>query len=436
MQSERGNTTNVRRLTLIFAMASGLFLVSMSPALPAAKPFSTQQPFSKVGHDDWEPSVAADTAGHVYMATTRYGGPNACRGCPDPAIVLRRSSDGGRTWTKPGFICRCRGVEGQHDPVMATDERGRVFMTWMNDFDVQFARSEDFGRTWSRPGSLDGALNFSDKPWIAVSPSGRDVYVFFNVSDPYAVYSHNAGRTWSEPILTTRSGLYFFSGGATVTPDGTVLSSQAAYPQDEDGPISLFVLRSANGGKTWDTVGIDRSRKQPPCPSWAGCTAAYYGAQMAMASDANGRIYVLYNSNKKREGPHRLYLRYSNDSGATWSLPRQVTRTRKQVDHEFPMIVAAGDGDVRIAWMDDRKRPGRRWNVFYRRSTDGGRTWAQRWRLSDRHGGAPYKSARGFRFPYGDYGQLALDGDGDVFAVWGEGPSYEGPGGSWYTRSR
>jgi len=191
-------------------MSTLFCLTLMVPALPAEKTFTTERPFSKVGHDDWEPSVAADSAGHVYMATTRYGGPNACKGCPDPAIVVRRSSDGGRTWSKPDFICRCRGVEGQHDPVMVTDRHGRVFMTWMNDFDVQFGRSDDFGRTWSRPGSLDGALNFSDKPWIAASRSGRDVYVFFNASDPYAVYSHNAGRTWSEPILTTKSGLYFF----------------------------------------------------------------------------------------------------------------------------------------------------------------------------------------------------------------------------------
>jgi len=154
-----------------------------------------------------------------------------------------------------------------------------------------------------------------------------------------------------------------------------------------------------------------------------------------MASDANGRIYVLYNANKRREGPHRLFLRYSSDSGETWSLPRQMTRTRRRVDHEFPMIAAAGDGDVHIAWMDDRIRLGRKWNVFYRHSSDGGTTWAKRWRLSDRNGGAPYKSAEGFRFPYGDYGQLALDGDNGVFAIWGEGPSYEGPGGSWYTRS-
>jgi hypothetical protein len=72
--------------------------------------------------DDWEPSVAADDFGHVYIATTRFNGTDACRGyCPDPAIVIERSSDGGRTWSGPRFLCTCPGVDGQADPVLVTD---------------------------------------------------------------------------------------------------------------------------------------------------------------------------------------------------------------------------------------------------------------------------------------------------------------------------
>jgi hypothetical protein len=95
------------------------------------------------------------------------------------------------------------------------------------------------------------------------------------------------------------------------------------------------------------------------------------------------------------------------------------------------MIAAADRGDVRVAWMDNRTG---RWNTWYRRSADSGRTWSGTVRLSDRSDGAPYKSPRGFKFPYGDYGQLAVDGRGRTHATWGEGPNYIGPGGAWYTR--
>jgi hypothetical protein len=57
-------------------------------------------------------------------------------------------------------------------------------------------------------------------------------------------------------------------------------------------------------------------------------------------------------------------------------------------------------------------------------------------RLSDRALGAPYKSAAGYRFTYGDYLALSVDGYGINHVVWGEGESWNGPGGTWYTRGQ
>jgi hypothetical protein len=67
--------------------------------------FAQERLFSASGQrqDDWEPSVAADDFGHVYVAATRFDGPKACRDCPDPAIVFERSGDGGRTWSGHAF---------------------------------------------------------------------------------------------------------------------------------------------------------------------------------------------------------------------------------------------------------------------------------------------------------------------------------------------
>ena len=46
--------------------------------------------------------------------------------------------------------------------------------------------------------------------------------------------------------------------------------------------------------------------------------------------------------------------------------------------------------------------------------------------------GAGYKTADGFLEVYGDYGEIAVTSAGRTFAVWGEGFSYTGPGGSWF----
>ena len=404
--------------------------------------FATERLFSEPGspQDDWEPSVAVDDSGNVYLAVTRFGGAKACSDCPDPAIIFEHSDDGGRTWGDPRHICRCSGVEEQADPVLTTDGRGRVFATWMNDYVVHFSRSDDSGRSWTDPVAVDGRLRWSDKPWIGVSNDGEDAYITFNgpgssPGAPYTVSSHDAGETWSEPASGVRTNeLYWFAGGLTVTPQGTVLSSQDVYEQDYKGRAFLRVLRSDDEGRTWSSIGIAVSEQTRRCPEGTGCDIGFLGPQVAIASDDEGRAYALWNQANRKGGTTQVYLRWSDDEGETWSPPRRVSFAEgEQVDSEFPMIAATGNGDVRIAWMDNRTG---RWNTWYRRSTDGGQTWSEARRLSDRPDGAPYKSPQGFKFPYGDYGQMAIGGGGAIHATWGEGPSYNGPGGAWYTSGR
>jgi hypothetical protein len=55
-------------------------------------------------------------------------------------------------------------------------------------------------------------------------------------------------------------------------------------------------------------------------------------------------------------------------------------------------------------------------------------------RVSDQPDGATYKTAGGYAFPYGDYLEIAVDAEGRTHLIWGEGASYGGPGGTWYTR--
>jgi hypothetical protein len=72
--------------------------------------------------------------------------------------------------------------------------------------------------------------------------------------------------------------------------------------------------------------------------------------------------------------------------------------------------------------------------VWYRASADLGATWSRAVRISDVRSGTAYKNAKGFLEAYGDYGELAITSAGKAVAVWGEGASYNGPGGVWYNR--
>jgi hypothetical protein len=89
--------------------------------------------------------------------------------------------------------------------------------------------------------------------------------------------------------------------------------------------------------------------------------------------------------------------------------------------------------------MDDRNSfdagaddPAARWNTYYRTSTNGGNSWSPETQLSAFMSGYSYVLPEGFLEPYGDYMELDVDGAGRTHAIWGEGPSYAGPGNVWY----
>ncbi|MGZ8632220.1 MAG: hypothetical protein ACXWZF_14855, partial [Actinomycetota bacterium] len=93
-------------------------------------------------------------------------------------------------------------------------------------------------------------------------------------------------------------------------------------------------------------------------------------------------------------------------------------------------------GDVRLWYMQTRGGDPNAWNVWYRESGDGGATWSDPALLSDVTSGYAYISRRGFREPYGDYGEIAITSTGKTIATWGQGMSYSGPGGVWFNRQR
>ena len=123
-------------------------------------------------------------------------------------------------------------------------------------------------------------------------------------------------------------------------------------------------------------------------------------------------------------------------SGDTWPTISAPTMLSTGGDHAFPMAAAGPTaGDFRLIYQADASGGGSPWNTWYQATANGGETWLETpVRLSDAEAGATYKSPDGYDFPYGDYVGLAVDGEGAAHAIWGEGPSWNGPGGTWWAR--
>jgi hypothetical protein len=189
-------------------------------------------------------------------------------------------------------------------------------------------------------------------------------------------------------------------------------------------------VRSTDGGAHWSTSFIGTSQERPPCTT-ATCPVDFYGPQTAVAVDRSGKALAVYGASSTADGPMSLFSRTSTDDGATWTPPRLVSSAGSAVGADFQQLATGPTvGDFRMVFMDDRNGPAA-WNTWYVRASGTG--WTAPVRLSNATSGAPYKSVAGFVQPYGDYLGYAVSTAGTNYAIWGEGSSYAGPGGSWFT---
>ena len=415
--------------------------VSVAPAAPTGFTPQTRLGFS-VG-DEWEPAIAADRFGHVYMIYPQYGGVPGCPTCYSPTMIFQMSSDHGQTWTAPSVMYPPGSTSYQVDAQITVDpvDGQTVYAAWLqnNKSDILVGKSTDFGVTWNFV-TADHTNAGTDKPILAVR--GQNVYVSYNhTQTAYVTYSHDGGATFTEVKINQNSHLgWSLGGGGTVTPKGNVYFSWDGYEQNggAKGNVNLYVSKSTDGGLTWTTKLLDVSAAPVDCSAFS-CGWAFLGAAITMTSDTSGNLYALWNAGAVDKGPERIYFSKSTDGGNSWSARQDVSTAAQGVEHSFPAISAAANGDVRIAWMDTRTAASGaidRWNVYFRSSANGGSTWTSEIDLSTYVSGYSYIFPEGFRFPYGDYFEMDVDEQGTNHLIFGEGPDYNGPGSIWYVKGK
>jgi hypothetical protein len=419
-----------------FAIFLLLALATAQAALAVAN-FSPQRRVGYSTGDQWEPALAVDGHGHIYILFPQYGAVSDCPGCTAPTIALMVSNDNGISWQAAHPLVP--SSTGQFDPQIVVDpiDRQTVYASWLqnNKRDVMVARSQDFGRSWYFA-VAERSADDADKPVLAVH--GADVYVGFNHDEKFLVAaSHDYAQNFSSAVTVNPSAGpgWSLAGGATVDTSGDVYFSWTAYARQELSrrPVSIYVSRSGDAGRNWNTTLLDVSSAAPDCSAQA-CEAGYLGAQIALASDAAGTVYALWNAGVANGGPERIYFSSSTTGGASWSAKADVSSADGQIEHCFPAITAGAAGDVRIAWMDTRNNS--LWDVFHRSSSNGGATWSAEMQLSEPVRGYDYILPDGFKFPFGDYFSIAIDNLENTHVVWGAGRNYKSPGSIWYTHGR
>ncbi len=117
---------------------------------------------------------------------------------------------------------------------------------------------------------------------------------------------------------------------------------------------------------------------------------------VAQSGPYRGRVFVVYQSSEIANGGTQaqtggfgdgdldVYLRYSDDSGATWSAATLVAGGGDGLIQFWPVVSVQADGDVAVSWNESLEGAGTSLvDVFTATSIDGGATFAAPLRITE-----------------------------------------------------
>ncbi len=324
--------------------------------------------------DDWYRivSLAVTPRGTVLgFSGRRRGGPGDFGHETD--VVLRRSTDGGRTFGPPQTIAHESRTDIHPGPVVIDRQSGRILK---------------FCRFWP---AEDGEQVVRTTPYSHMIKSRRIDHVMVSDDD---------GESWSKPRRLELPFPHDATSAATgngihgIQLDSGRLLIQGGFCMGLDlgsGQRHNCVLYSDDGGETWDRGAT-------------ACSASV--REFCMAAPEGGRIY--YNFRNNATGGRRM-VSWGEPDGLTFGRIREEPQLPEPVCHASlataPGLLIFSNPDV--AAESGGFSPETRRRLALRTSPDAGRTWSRPALLW------PERAA---------YSDLAADEEGYVHCIYERGP--------------
>lgn len=334
-------------------------LLGLLCGITRAEPFLEKQDLFTVGEDPafkiyHIPGIVVTAKGTVLAwCEARRDGSD----WDDIQILLRRSTDEGKTWSAPKSIVDVPGPKQKNafalklnhtdpstvtynNPVLIADRDGTVHMLFCLEYERAFyQRSEDDGLTWSAPTEITATFGAfkKDYDWkvLATGPnhgiqlkSGRLVVPIWlstgtggNAHRPSVtatIFSDDGGRTWQAGEIAVPNTEEWINPNETVAVE-LKDSSVMLNVRSESKAHRRLVVTSPDGATAWSMPRFDEALLEPIC--MAGL----------VRYDHDGESLLLFSNPHNLEGGREgepepgksrarknLSIKLSRDEGQTW----------------------------------------------------------------------------------------------------------------------
>ncbi len=358
-------SVSIRRvvLRLLFALVASNLCVGMY----AAEPFIEKQDLFVVGDDPnysiyHIPGIVVTAKGTVLAWCEARKRPAGASDWDDIRILLRRSTNDGKTWSQPVSIANVEGPKTKNpfalaiksvdpndvtynNPVLIADRNGSVHMLFCLEYmRVFYQRSDDDGLSWTKPHEITSTFEAfkKDYDWkvLATGPnhsiqlqSNRLVVPVWlstgtggNAHRPSVtatIYSDDAGMTWHAGEIAVPCTDEWINPNETVAielSDGRVMLNV----RNESKAHRRLVTTSADGATNWSTPRFDEALLEPIC---MGAIVRYKrpGNELILFSNphnlerADGKEVAGKSRDRKN-----LSLKVSRDEGKTWPINKTI----------------------------------------------------------------------------------------------------------------
>lgn len=352
---------------LLLGLSAGVWSACSDPSPPPPGPrWSQNIRVSRVGDSGFEPAIAGDGSGHVFV-----GYMNVDQASMTSTVVIAVSADDGVSFAHPIEHPVADGSAG--DVTLAADHKGNVYAVW-GDYhlpaaapkwsDLVFTQSHDSGQTWSTPtpisnGMQAGVTYWNDRPWIRLDDAGS-LYVVFahraatqamTETRPAFLRSSDEGGSFSSMVPLTippqPSGTFFHSYFGFAAVGNELLIPYAEQNPQVQSTSSVGLLRVSPDGASVQPQSLQDFSGSAPNKAFPTIT----GIPQALTFAASA----------PRETRDVLGILHSSDDAQSFGAP--VPPDQGTGDEEYSASAADASGRCVIVWLDNRSGTEELWST-------------------------------------------------------------------------